>query len=315
MIDFVLFLDSKGKARQASVSDLNEKGVFWVNLVRPSEDDFYNLKDVFSLHHLAIEDSIIKNQRPKIEDYPGHLFVIMHAISINKAKISLSEVDFFLGKNFLISVQNEPMQMFSDSKNKILQNPDILGKGPDRLLHHLVDRIVDDYFPQLDIFEDMIDDLEDRVFKKYSQDILNDAFQAKRAIITLRKNISYQREILNNLSGRQSPYVSENTALYFRDVYDHSIRLSDNIDTYRDLASGILEAYLNVNSNRLNETMKILTVITTTIMPLTLITGIYGMNFRFLPELEWQYGYYATLALMAVVGIGMLFFFKRKGWF
>lgn len=295
-----------------------KKKVFWIDIQDPSRKDLDFLKNNLMLHELALEDCLTFTQHPKVEDYPEHLFIVMHDLAYAKEKLLFNEIDFFLGNNFLVTVHKRPINAVKRFQQKISEEPSLFQKGADFLLYELMDALIGDYFPVLDEMDDTIDKIEDKVFNNPTTKTLNKTFKLKRAVLELRKTVSPQREIVNAIIRGEFIYFKKNNLLYYRDIYDHLIRMYDMIDTYRDLITGILDAYLSMVSNKMNEIMKVLTIIATIMMPLTLITGFYGMNFQFMPEIHspWgqQYGYFFVLGAMAVVGLIMLFFFKRKQW-
>jgi len=189
-----------------------------------------------------------------------------------------------------------------------------MSKGMDFLLYEIMDRLIDNYFPILDDFDEVIDELEYEAFHNPTRETLDRIFKLKRDVTSLRRITGPQRDIFNRLSRDSFPVISRRSAPYFRDVYDHLARISDLSDSYKDLTAGLMEAYLMVVSNRLNEIIKVLTLSATIILPLTVITGIYGMNFDFMPGINWRYGYFFVLGVMAMVGLGLLFFFKKRKW-
>jgi len=200
------------------------------------------------------------------------------------------------------------------TKERCLKNSLAMSRGMDFLLYEILDGTVDNYFPILDDFDEVVNELEHEVIHNPSKETLNRIFSLKRDGMALRRVTGPQREILNRLSRDPFAVINKRTAIYFRDVYDHLVRISELAESYKDLTTGLLEAYLSVVSNRLNEIMKVLTVFTAVMMPLTVITGLYGMNFKYMPELDWPYGYHMTIGIMAVVIVGMLGFFRWKKW-
>ncbi|MCX7919258.1 MAG: magnesium/cobalt transporter CorA [bacterium] len=291
--------------------------VLWLDLEAPDDMEIDILVQEFDFHPLSIEDCIFPQNRPKLEEFPNYCFIVFHSISYdpepNKG-LSFAELDIFIGKNFIVTVHDEPLRNITTTKARCKEKQDVMKKGPDYLLHLLLDSMVDSYFPIIDQMDEQIDKIEDLVFTSPTTQLLNQIFTLKRNLIAFRKTINPQREIINLLTRRDFPFIQTTTLVYFRDVYDHLFRMVDTIDTYREIISSALEAYLSVTSNQLNSIMKTLTIIATIMMPLTLISSIYGMNFEFFPELKWKYGYPMVLTVMAIIALGMLYYFHRKKW-
>ena len=324
MIDRVFYFDGKKPvdcpaARLPEIMKSPAKGFFvWVDISKPSKDDMAFLSKIFPLHPLAVEDTLHPIQRPKLDEYEDHLFVVSYAVGYSKHSASTSELDFFLGKNFLVTVREDNIPAVGDAIQAITKNPSLFARGPAFLLYLIMDLLVDSYFPVFDVFGDDIDRLEDQVFDNPSKEILRAVFKMKRSIFSLRKIITPEREVLMTIALREQKFVPQKLSIYFRDVYDHLIRVSDVMDNYRDILTGILDGYASTISNKLNETMKVLTIIATIILPLSLIAGIYGMNFKYVPEIHsaWgvQYGYFWALGLMALVAAVMLVYFRKQKW-
>ncbi|MBI2530479.1 MAG: magnesium/cobalt transporter CorA [Candidatus Diapherotrites archaeon] len=288
-------------------------GFVWIDIENPGYGDFINIAKKFNLHKLAVEDAVTRNQRPKFETYPEHLFLVIHELEFDAA-LQLNELDIFLGKNFVITTHYKRLNAIEYTIETYKKNPSLFDKGADFLIYSILDKLVDNYFAVLERYDEKMAKIENTIFREPKPIVVNELFRMKKASLSLYMTIAPQAEIVNMLARREFPFLGKETSIYFRDVYDRMIRLIGIIDTQREIATGALEAYLSVVSNKMNEIMKVLTIIATIMMPLTLIAGIYGMNFRFLPELEWRYGYYGVLALMAVVAGIMLLYFRRKKW-
>lgn len=295
----------------------NEREHLWLDLESPSTEEIELLSSAFHFHPLAIEDCLSESSLPKIDDYGDHLFLILHGSTKDRipGQFTTYEIDCFISRSYLVTVHFHPSRSIERSRDRCLKGSPAIAKGLDFLLHEILDGMVDNYFPLLDDYDDLLDGLEDAVFTNPTNETLNKIFSLKRDVMHLRRVAAPQREIFNRLSRNDFPALSKKSAMYFRDVYDHLVRIYDLAESYRDLISGILEAYLSVVSNRMNEIMKVLTVIATIILPLTLITGIYGMNFEVMPELHLRYGYFMVLGTMAGLSAIMLIWFRRKGWF
>jgi magnesium transporter len=222
-------------------------------------------------------------------------------------------MNFVLGKNFLLTIHKERIQSFDSLKSDRSRLQSLLSRGPDFLLHRLMDAEVDFYFPVLDEIEDQIDGLEEEVYKNVDHKVLGRLFRLKRQLLLIRKSVGPQKEVVLMLTQKSFPFISDPASAYFRDIYDHTIRINESIDDYREILSNTLEVHLSMVSNRMNEVMKALTIVATIMLPLTVLTGIYGMNLN-IPESHFDIMYYIVLSLMAVIAVGMIFYFKRKRW-
>ena len=299
-------------------------GVLWINIDGLHDIDILEkLGASFAIHPLMLEDVLNTGQRPKIDFTENYIFMVLRMLQYyEKEKILDSEqVSIVSGLNFVISFQ-EKRDVFDVIRDRIRNNKGkIRTEGADYLFYSLIDTIVDNYFDILEKMEDRIDALEDELLTNASKQTLHKIHRLKRELLQLRKSIWPLREIINGLIRGDSPLVKENTRIYFRDVYDHTIHIIDTIENFRDMVSGMLDIYLSSMSNKLNEIMKVLTIIATIFIPLTFIAGLYGMNFNTeispwnMPELGWYYGYPLVLFLMALVGIVMLVYFRKKNWF
>lgn len=295
-------------------------GLLWVSLEQPTEDEYRTiLANLFHFHPLAIEDCQTKGyQTPKVDDYGTYIFIIALAIMNGQTREACrtEELDIFLGKNFVVSVFHaDEMPPVSRLWQRLERDERLHNNGSDFLCHALLDYLVDDYLPHLDTLEDEIEGLEDRVLKNPEPAVLSKIIGIKHYIMTIRRVISPQREMINNLSRDEYPMIDRQSQIYFRDIYDHLVRIYDMIDVIRDMATSTLEVYLNATSVRLNEVMKALTIVSTIFLPLSFVAGIYGMNFTFMPELDWVYGYPLIWLIFILISVGMLTFFKKRGWF
>lgn len=293
----------------------NKRNQVWVDFEGPAPEAAESLSRDFHFHTLAIEDCISETLLPKIDDYGDYIFLVLHgARTMADETFVTSEVNFFLGPNYLVSYHDEPSRSISQARERCLRGGPSITRGVDFLLHEILDAMVDHYFPVLDQFDAVIDQIEEEVFAHPDRETLNKIFSMKKEVMHLRRVAGPQREILNRLSRDPLKVITPTAAVYFRDVYDHLARITDLAESYRDLVTSALDAYLSVVSNRLNEIVKLLTIFTATLMPLTVITGIYGMNFENMPELHTRYGYFIVIAVMAAITVGMLAFFRKKKW-
>ena len=230
-----------------------------------------------------------------------------------KWEIEPSELDLLLGRGWIVSVHYGPLPGLINNSQLHERIPAALGRGADFLLYTLVDLVVDSYFPVMDDVEDEIDSLEDRLLLRAHPGVMNRLLSLKRSIVHIRRAVTPQREVLNQLTRHDFPFVRPENLVYFRDVYDHLIRIVEELDSLRDILSSVLEIHLASTSNQLNATMKRLTAYGTIFVMITAIAGIYGMNFKFMPELEWRYGYFVVLGVMAAISLGLYFYFKKRG--
>ncbi len=293
----------------------DKQNLVWLDMEKATPEEASLLSTCFNFHPLAIEDCITETLLPKIDNFGDYLFLVLHgSLAAVDQAFATSEINFFLGRNYLVTYHDEPSRSINRAKDRCLKKGPAMTLGADFLLHDILDGMVDHYFPVLDRFDQAIEKIEEEIFSNPKREILNEIIGLKKEVMALRRVTGPQREILNRLSRDKFRVISSKAAIYYRDVYDHLVRIADLSDSYRDLVSGTLDSYLSQISHRLNEIMKVLTIFTATIMPLTLITGIYGMNFEHMPELQSRYGYFAVLGVMLVVGVGMFWYFRRKKW-
>jgi magnesium transporter len=296
----------------------NEADVVWVDMESPTEADERVLLDIFNFHPLTVEDCRENRHYPKIEEFPGYLYFIVHGVRADTSPdhFNTIELDGFLGRNYVITYHHEMFRSINNVKQLIHTSPVACRKGPPFLLYQILDQIVDYYSPVLDDFDERIDKLEDDIFtlKSPNNEILVEVMDLKRGVLRLRRISSKQMEILYRMSRGEFSLIDQQMLPFYRDIYDHLVRVTDLAESYRDLISGALEAYLSVVSNRLNEIMKVLTIFSAIMLPLTFIAGVYGMNFEHMPELATRYGYFIVWGIMIVVALGMLGLFWRAGW-
>lgn len=304
---------------------LDTVSVSWVDIGGVGDPDiFQRLGEVFGLHPLILEDIVNIPQRSKLEEYENQLLIIMQMVVIQPERRGfwLEQVSFILSDHYLLTVQEEDEEdSFGSIRDRLKYNKGSIRKqGADFLAYALWDAVIDGFFPVLEMIGDRIEDLEDEVVISPTPQTLSAIHQVKRELLVLRRAVWPQRDALSVLIRENSHLIQSDTLQYFRDCYDHTIMLIDMIETYRELASGLMDVYLSSVSNKMNEVMQLLTVISTIFIPLTFIAGIYGMNFNTetskwnMPELDWQYGYVFCLGLMGGIAVILLFFFWRKGW-
>ena len=298
----------------------DKKTVKWLNV-----DGVHNSKIIadvgtkFNLHSLLLEDVTNTFQRPKIEEYDNTLFIVVKMLSYDseKKKVEVEQVSLVLGSNFIISFQEEiEGDLFDNLRQQIRAGKQKLtNSGADYLLYSILDIMIDHYFVMLEKIGEEMDEMEDFLIETTSNDIMKDIYRLKRELIMLRKNLWPMREMLAILERTEFTLLSKSSHFYFRDIYDHAIQAIETIEMYRDMLSGMMEIYLSTASNRLNSIMKVLTTISTIFIPLTFIVGVYGMNFDFMPELHWKYGYTLVWSIMAATVAFMIYYFRKKQWF
>ena len=310
------------------IDDLRSQdgAVVWLDVADPTDEAIDLLRREFDLHPLAEEDIALRRQRPRIDTYPAQYVLIVYeslrAETDGDAPLGerpdLGEIHLFAGPGYLVSVHWGPSPAIADLQRRLMRNGggSGLGGGVGRLLYDLLDTTVDGYFPLLDLAAERIDDLEDRIVAGgQGTGALREVLHVKRFLLELRRILAPQREVANALLRRDVEFVEEEVVPYYQDLYDHLVRLLDQLDLYRDLVAAALDANLAVTSNQLNAVMKRLTAFTVILMVPTLIAGIYGMNFRYMPELGAHAGYPVALAVMAATMLGLAWFFWRKDWF
>ena len=311
---------------EACAKYLNTESVSWVDVKGlGSENILQRLGKVFGLHPLVLEDIVNVPQRPKVEDYPQQLVVITQMVvpKTSGTGFSLEQVSLVVGKNYVLTVQEYPEKdCLRPVRRRIKFNKgSIRDMGADYLAYALWDAIIDGFFPVLEIYGEKIEDLEDEVIFNPSNQSLAKVYQIKRELLALRRAIWPQRNALNTLIRDGSSVINPEILVFLRDCYDHTVQIIDIIETYRELASSLTDIYLSAISNKMNEVMKLLTVISSIFIPLTFIAGIYGMNFDpsispfNMPELEWYWGYPFCWALMLITAGSLVYYFWRKGWF
>jgi magnesium transporter len=295
-----------------------EKTVTWIDMLEPTEADERALLDVFHFHPLTIEDCRETRNYPKVEEFPGYLYFIVHGVRADTSPdhFNTIELDGFLGKNYVITYHHEKFRSIDNIKQLLQTSPAVCQRGSTFLLYQILDQIVDYYSPVLDDFDERIDTLEDDIFtlKSPTNVILEEIMDLKRGVLRLRRISAKQKEVILRMSRGEFPLIEPQILPFYRDIHDHIGRVTDLAENYRDLISGTMEAYLSVVSNRMNEIMKVLTIFSAIMLPLTFIAGVYGMNFDNMPELHSRLGYYVVWIVMLVVALGMLGLFWRRGW-
>jgi magnesium transporter len=292
------------------------EGVLWVDYCdEPHPNVEPALRDIFGFHQLAIDDALRETHVPKIDNWGEYAYTVLHGVDFDPERIDLEtrELDAFLGRNYLVTYHKTRLEVADRVYKSVCDDPQRIERGPDFLLYDLVDLLTADYMPVIDRIDDAVDALEEEIFNRATPATLNRLFTLKRAALHMRRIIAPQREVLNRLARDDYVMIDARDRVYFRDVYDHLVRLADINEGLRDLISGSLDTYLSVTSNRINEVMKVLTVISALFMPISFLAGFFGMNFTTLPfDSPWLLA--AAVALMGLTPVGMYVWFKRRGW-
>ncbi|MGQ3684408.1 MAG: magnesium/cobalt transporter CorA [Candidatus Loosdrechtia sp.] len=299
--------------------DKNRNTVTWINIDGIHQiDPLKKLGEHFELHPLILEDILNTDQRPKIEDLGEYIYIVLKTLYYNSKteEVIIEQISLILGSNFVISFKEKEGDIFIPVIERIRMNKGrrIRKSGADYLAYCLLDAIVDNYFIILEILGEKIESLEERLINHPAPEILHIIYNLRRTMILLRRSVWPLRGVISELEREDSALITESVNLYIKDIYDHTLHVADTLETFREVLSEMVEIYLSGTSNKLNAVMKILTMIATVFMPLTFIAGIYGMNFEFMPELRWKWGYPTVLLLMTAVSISMIIYFKKKKW-
>jgi len=312
----------------AEIADLPDllsdpKNVVWVDIRAENPDDVPAIKDLllntFQFHYLAVEDCLETRNQPKIEAFPDYLYFIVHGVKPDETSATnfiTKELDGFLGVNYVVTFHIERFRSIKNVKQQLRTSPFACQRGSAYLLHQILDQVVDYYMPLVDDFDEAINRLEERALnvRRSNNTILEEIMDLRRSVARLKRISHRQMEVLYRLSHGEFAQIPENVLPFFRDVHDHLMRISDLAESYRDLVGGLFEIHFAVISNKTNDIMKTLAVVSAIILPLTLIAGIYGMNFENMPELHSKYGYWLTLLAMGLITTVLLIYFWRRGW-
>ncbi len=307
--------------------------LIWVDLFQQADEDkqpareaenaqiAHILREVFGFHPLAVDDALTETHVPKVDDWGEYLYIVLHAVSWAPTleEVETREVDIFLSSRWLVTYHFKPVPAIDREWQNVLRDERHSRRGPDFLLYELCDAMASDYMPCMDAIEDAMDEVQDELFERPSGDMLSRALRIKRAVSHLRRVLSPQREALNKLARDDYPMIDPKDRVYFRDVYDHYVRMADINESLRDLTSGSLETYLSVTANRTNEVMKALTIVTTLFMPLSFITGFFGMNFfggatEVVHQIDPLVLFALTMTAMIAIPAFMIIFIRRRGW-
>ncbi|MCM2271913.1 MAG: magnesium/cobalt transporter CorA [candidate division Zixibacteria bacterium] len=310
--------ESKNVAVEEALMPFDRPGVTWIDLNGIHDTTLVEtIGKHFSLHPLVLEDLVTTGQRPKLEDYGDYLFLTIKRISLTAPHktLGIEELSIIVGRNYVLTFQETEEDSFTAVKDRLRKGTDrFLKSGTDYLAYALVDMVVDNYFAVLEELGEQFEQVQNQVLASPTPMTLRTVYRLKNDLIMMRRSIWPLRDVIIGMQRNESPLITHATALYLRDVQDHTVQIMDTIETLRDMLAGTLDIYMSSVSNRMNQVMKILTMIATIFIPLTFVVGIYGMNFDFMPELHWQYGYPLIMGVMFLVVVVMLWWFRRNKW-
>lgn len=292
--------------------------VVWVDTDENSAAITELMEQTFGIHPLVVEDVFSNSQQPKLEKYASFVYLVMHGVrrdAQTPEDLGMVELDLVIGQNWVFTHHDLPMRSIEAVAAELDRNPRAIQHGPAFIAHALIDHLTDHYLPVVDRFDEEIDEVERVVMDNPTPALLQKIFSLKRSLQKLRRIAVYQRDLLQRLSRGELEFIPEKALPFYRDVYDHFVRIADMAESYRELATVSLEVYMSVMANRTNDVMKTLALISTIMMPLTFIAGVYGMNFEAMPEIKWRYGYPMALSLMAIIALLLTIHFRRKKWF
>jgi magnesium transporter len=317
--------ETGGLQRDLSISQLTrvvERGVgqLWVDIDVGNRYQVALLEKVWAFHPLSIEDALNPNSRVKVEEYPGFLFTVIRGVRFYQETEDPYDIETYnlccyLGRNYVVTVHGGQSPAIAAVAERLTRHPELLGRGAARLMHAILDGAVDAFFPILDQIDEFLDGLERRVFEEFEQVVLRDIFAVRRLVVSLRRHLGPEREAFNVLTNRPTAFITPDIQLYFRDIYDHVLRISEALDSYRDLLSGTMESYLTQVSNRMGSITKGLAVIGTMSIPFVVISGMWGMNFERVPLSHWPYGFWWMMILQLVLGFVLLLGLRWRGLF
>jgi magnesium transporter len=319
----IFYVDAEGRLRrELTVSEMANvirtgTGELWIDLNAGNRQHIAILDNVCAFHPLAVEDAMNPVSRVKVDEYPGFLFCIVRGVRFNPGTedpydLETFNVSFFLGHNYLVTVHNGVSDAMRAAAERVERNPEILKRGAERVMHSIMDAAIDAYFPLLDQIDEFIDGLEERVFERFDRSALHEIFAVKRAVLSLRRHLSPQREVFNVLANRPTPLLAPDMQVYFRDIYDHNLRINDTLETYRELLTSVLDSYLTQVSNRLGAVTKGLSVIATISIPFVVVSGMWGMNFEWIPWSREPMAFWYMLALQLGIAAALLIILRLR---
>jgi magnesium transporter len=322
MISSVVLENGRKLVKNPSLADLkklakNSRNTVWMDLQDADDKEYEFIQKTFNFHPLSMDDCKQNVELPKIERFKDYIFVVFHMVNYNKQKreIEMVEIDAFLGKNYIVTEHKGDFVAVERLRKMLYSKTDLIAKGPDFILHNIIDYTIDQYLPLLDSWDEEIESLEDKIISGEVEGALEKLIDFRRRVSEMKRSIVPQRHTIYKLT-KDGDYavISDKVSHYFMDVYDHIQRAQAILESQRDLVASAFQAYSSHASNQMNDIMKTLTLVATIMLPLTLIAGIYGMNFRTMPELAHPLGYFTVLLAMLIIGIGMIAYFKKKGW-
>jgi len=317
------YLEPDGNVRRDLTEDeirtafQSKQGLLWVDICENTAEDGTFMQRAFNFHHLAVEDCVSKAiHPPKIDDYGDHLFIIVHGVNhVTESDIvETTELALFLGRHFVVSSHDVPLFSVASVVRLVEDDGRPMRRGADFLAHTILDALIDNVLPTIDKMTDVADAIEEEVIRSPRQSTLEAILKLKRSVLRLRRVVSPQREIFNRLSRREFPLIGEEALLFYRDIYDHLVRIEDMGQMLRERADNALATHLSSVANRQNETMRVLSLVATIFLPLALVAGIYGMNFEYMPELGWHWGYFAVLGFVGAVIVAVVSWFWARRW-
>ena len=288
---------------------------WWADFNAPTDEEINHLAYTFQFHPLAIEDCVQRLQRPKLDYYEDHTFYVTHLVREEEKEIIKEELDFFVGENFIVTFHMMPTLEVKQVWDRLLSRENLEKWDPFYVFYQILDKIVDNYFPLIYKIEDELDKMEHNTHKKSMNHLMNELFDTRYMLLTLRHTVNPMRDLLYRMLNSHHLSGIRKRKEYFSDIHDHLLKLSEMVASNREVTADIRDSYLSLNSHQTNNVMKVLTIITSIFAPLTFIAGIYGMNFENMPELAWKYGYFFSLGLMGIIAVSMYIWFKKMGWF
>ncbi|MDZ4722778.1 MAG: magnesium/cobalt transporter CorA [candidate division Zixibacteria bacterium] len=321
MIRSFYYVPGQGVTSHDGIADFDamtavEGSILWVDMKKPTDQELFVLTHDFKFHPLAIEDVIAERSRTKIDDYERYLFLVFHAVDYigREEGLKVSEMNFFLTKNSLVTVRHGDHRTFDHLYSRAERDERLVTRGADYLFHAIIDAVVDNYNTTLEIIESEVDGVEDDVLGQADEDTLKSIFTLRRDIVQLKRIVAPQREVVNQLTKQHYSLITPNLNVYFSDIHDHLVRIIDMSDSHREILNTSLEVYYSSVSTKTNDIIKFLTVLTAVFIPPTLVSGIWGMNFENLPGHDWEHGFLIIMGFILVLIFGMLIVFRRKKW-
>ncbi|MBU3190108.1 magnesium/cobalt transporter CorA [Clostridium bowmanii] len=297
------------------LEDLSKDNIlwYWMDFNNPTEEEISLLSTHFHFHQLSIEDCVFSFNNPKLDYYDNYNYFVLNAL--NQDTLDPLEISLFVDNSYIVSYHSTELNELDEAWKSVKTDNKNWDKGPSYIAHKILDNIVDYFFPAINKIQDKLDEIENNASRKHIRSLMDEIFEIRSDLLKMRRTINSMRDLLYRITNSERLIGFHEHKLYFSDIYDHLVKLSDMIASNRELTSDMRDNYLSINSSRMNKHMMFLTVISSIFIPLTFIVGVYGMNFEIMPELTWKYGYLVILLIMAIIAIEMFFWFKRKGWF